>query len=132
MSSATKDNLLKTALVLFGITFCLVYPLAIVWPSGWMWHGGEGAYYFQMICGLYAVLGIFLLLAARNPAAYTSLISFTIWSSVVHALIMAVQAIYDGHELGHLLGDVPALLIAAGVLGYLMPSAVRPSASMIR
>lgn len=114
---------------MFGIVFCMVYPLAIVWPSGWMWHGGEGQYYFQMICGLYVVLGGYLILAARNPAAYTSLISFTIWSSVVHASIMAVQAIYDGHELGHLVGDVPALLIAAGVLGYLMPSAVRPTIS---
>lgn len=131
MSSASKDKLLKIALVLFGIIFCLVYPLAMVWPSGWQWHGGEGPYYFQMICGLYAVLGIFLVLAARNPVAYTSLISFTIWSSVVHASIMAVQSIYDGHEIGHLLGDVPALLIAAGVLAYLMPSAIKPSASNI-
>lgn len=131
MSSASKDSLLKIALVLFGIIFCLVYPLAIVWPSGWRWHGGEGPYYFQMICGIYAVLGIFLILAARNPAAYTSLISFTIWSSVVHALIMAVQSLYDGHEIGHLLGDVPALLIAAGVLAYLMPSAINPLASKI-
>ena len=130
MNSASKDKLLKIALVLFGIIFCLVYPLAMVWPSGWMWHGGEGPYYFQMICGIYAVLGIFLILASRHPAAYTSLISFTIWSSVVHAAIMAVQAIHDGHETGHLLGDVPALLIAAGALGYLMPSAIKPSASM--
>jgi hypothetical protein len=45
---------------------------------------------------------------------------------------MAVKAVYDGHELGHLLGDVPALLVAAGVLAYLMPSAVRPSAAMSR
>lgn len=130
MGSASKDRLLKSALVVFGIVFCLVYPLAMVWPSGWRWHGGEGPYYFQMICGIYAVLGIFLVRAARNPAAYTSLISFTIWSSVVHALIMAVQSLYDGHEIGHLLGDVPALLIAAGVLAYLMPSAIKPSASM--
>jgi hypothetical protein len=53
--------------------------------SGWIWHGGQGAYYFQMICGIYAVLGIYLITAARNPGANRSLISFTIWSSVVHA-----------------------------------------------
>ena len=94
----------------------LIYPLGLVWPAGWVWHGGEGIYYLQMICGIYAVLGIFLIAAARNPAENRSLISFTIWSSVVHAAIMAVQALSDGLEHGHLVGDVPALLLVAGVL----------------
>jgi hypothetical protein len=64
-------------------------------------------------------LGAFLIAAARNPSENRSLISFTVWSSVVHAGIMAIQAIYDGHELGHLVGDVPALLLVAVVLWYL-------------
>lgn len=125
MATATNDALLKTALKTFGVIFCLVYPLGLLWPSGWIWHGGHGQYYFQMICGIYAVLGVFLFLAARDPAQHRSLISFTIWSSVVHAAIMAVQAIYDGHEIGHLVGDVPALLVVAAVFAYLMPEARR-------
>ncbi len=129
MSTIRNEGLLKISMIAIGAVFCLVYPLAQVWPSGWMWHGGHGAYYFQMICGIYATLGIFLILASRNPAAHTSLISFTIWSSVVHAVIMAFQVFHDGkHEWGHLLGDVPALLLVAIVLGYLMPSAARPPA----
>ena len=75
----------------------------------------EGTYYFQMICGIYAVLGIFLIAAARNPAANRSLIAFTIWSSVAHAAIMAAQAFSDSQEHGHLVGDVPALLVAAAM-----------------
>jgi hypothetical protein len=63
----------------------------------------------------------FLLVASRNPAAHTSLIWFTVWSSVVHAVIMAVQALTDGAERGHLLGDVPALLVVAIVLAALTP-----------
>jgi hypothetical protein len=122
MDEAARDRLLRIALVVFGIAFLLVYPMSIVWPSGWVWHGGEGRYYFQMICGIYAVLGVFLILAAREPASYRSLISFTVWSSVVHALIMAAQAVGDRHETGHLIGDVPALLIAAAVLWYLSPA----------
>lgn len=122
MNPADKDKYLKIALRLFGVTFLLVYPLAMVWPSGWVWHGGGGVYYFQMIVGIYAVLGIFLIIAANNPSAHRSLISFTVWSSVVHALIMAVQAIGDEHETGHLVGDVPALLIVAVVLWYLSTS----------
>ena len=84
-------------------------------------------YYFQMIVGIYAVLGIFLILAANNPAEHRSLISFTVWSSVVHALIMAAQAFGDESERGHLVGDVPALLLVAAVLAYLSPR--RPKAT---
>jgi hypothetical protein len=53
------------------------------------------------------------------------LISFTVWSSVVHAGIMAAQSIYDGHETGHLIGDVPALLLVAAVLWFLSPAKQR-------
>jgi hypothetical protein len=119
MDSAVRDKALRLFLRLFGLVFLLVYPLGLVWPSGWVWHGGEGRYYLQMICGIYFVLGIYLIRAANDPRAHASLISFTIWSSVVHALIMAAQAVSDGHELGHLAGDVPALLLVAVVLGVL-------------
>ena len=66
-----------------------------------------------MIRGIYAVLGIYLITAARNPGKNRSLISFIIWSSVVHAAIMGTQALYDSREYGHLVGDVPALLLVA-------------------
>jgi len=52
--------------VAFGAIFFLIYPLGLVWPSGWLWHGGEGKYYLQMICGVYAVLGAFLIAAGIN------------------------------------------------------------------
>ncbi len=121
MNPAAKDKGLKISLIAFGIIFFLIYPLGIFWPSGWVWHGGEGAYYLQMIAGIYAVLGAFLIIAAKNPDAHRSLILFTIVSSVVHAAIMAVQAINDQHEHGHLVGDVPALVLVAAVLWYFLP-----------
>jgi Family of unknown function (DUF6632) len=122
MNNETRERYMKLALAVFGVVFLLIYPLSLLWPSGWVWHGGEGTYYLQMICGIYAVLGIFLIAAARNPAENRSLISFTIWSSVVHAAIMAVQALSDSREYGHLVGDVPALLLVAGVLWFLSPT----------
>jgi uncharacterized protein DUF6632 len=122
MNESTRDMLLKAALIVFGAVFFMVYPLSLIWPSGWVWHGGQGQYYFQMICGIYAVLGAFLINAARNPSQHRSLIWFTIWSSIVHALIMAIQSISDVHERGHLLGDVPALLLVALVFWLLLPS----------
>ncbi len=125
MDDYTKEKYLKIALVVFGVVFLLIYPLGLIWPSGWIWHGGQGSYYLEMICGVYAVLGIFLIAAARNPAANRSLIAFTIWSSVVHAAIMAAQALSDTHEHSHLVGDVPALLLLAAVLWLLSPKGER-------
>ena len=121
MDDVTRERFLKIALVAVGAIFFTIYPLSLIWPSGWQWHSGHGQYYLQMICGVYAVLGAYLIAAARNPAEHRSLISFTIWSSIVHAGIMAVQAAFDGHEIGHLVGDVPALLLVAAVLWYLSP-----------
>lgn len=71
--------------------------------------------------GIYATLGVFLLFAARNPETHTTLIWFTVWSSVVHGGIMAVLAFGDSTEHGHLVGDVPALFIIAAVLAVLTP-----------
>ena len=129
MNPADKEKFLKLALRLFGVIFILVYPLGLVWPSGWIWHGGEGQYYFQMIVGIYIVLGVYLILAANNPSQHRSLISFTIWSSVVHAAIMGVQAFGDESERGHLMGDVPALLLVAVVLWLLSPGMGRTARS---
>jgi hypothetical protein len=115
----TRTNLLKIALAVTGVAFLLIYPMGLIWPSGWVWHGGQGSYYLQMICAVYVVLGGFLIAAARNPVAYRSVISFTVWSSVAHGVVMGLQAMGDGHEMGHMLGDVPALLLVALVLGLL-------------
>ncbi|MEK6541246.1 MAG: DUF6632 domain-containing protein [Pseudomonadota bacterium] len=116
------NGLLKIALIAFGSVFCLVYPLAIIWPLGWAWHEGSPAssHYFMMIVGVYATLGVFLIRAAGNPSAHRSLIGFTIWSSVVHAGIMTAQSMNNPMHQGHLLGDVPALVLVAIVLGVLM------------
>src|SRR5690349_6766658 len=60
---------LRTALVVFGLVFIFaVYPLTMLWPSGWTWGQGH-SHYLTMIIGVYATLGVFLLLAARNPEA---------------------------------------------------------------
>ena len=71
--------------------------------------------------GVYATLGVFLVLAAKNPLEHASLIWFTVWSSLVHGGIMLVQALVDETDRMNLIGDVPALLLVAIVLGYLMP-----------
>jgi hypothetical protein len=82
---------------------------------------GHTPHYLQMILGVYATLGIFLLIASRKPLANLSLIWFTVWSSVVHAGIMAAQSLANPEHRGHLLGDIPALLVVAAVFAVLTP-----------
>ncbi|MCP3960340.1 MAG: hypothetical protein GY719_21055 [bacterium] len=122
MSEDQKLKFLRIALYVFGAIFIAgIYVMMMwVWPSGWGWTPRQPEYE-QMIMGVYATLGVFLIRAAKDPLAHASLIWFTVWSSVVHGGIMAVQAIVDPTERANLLGDVPALFLVAIVLGVLMP-----------
>ncbi|MGB7617467.1 MAG: DUF6632 domain-containing protein [Pseudolabrys sp.] len=121
MSDANRTLYLRIALVVIGLTFVFgIYPLGIVWPSGWTWGHGH-SHYAMMIVSIYATLGVFLLIASRNPDAHKSIIWFTLWSSLVHGGVMAVQSFNDATEHGHLVGDVPALFLIAIILGILMP-----------
>jgi len=122
MSEANRIKYLRIALLLVGVIFIFgVYTLILVWPSGWSWHTGHTPHYLQMILGVYATLGIFLLFASRKPLANLSLIWFTVWSTIVHAGIMGAQALANPQHIGHLWGDVPALFVLAGVLALLTP-----------
>ncbi len=91
-----RERALQVVLTLVGLIFLVgVYPLMMfVWPSGWRWQPHQPEYE-QMILGVYATLGIFLLIASRRPAENRSLIAFTAWSSLVHAGIMTVQALHE-------------------------------------
>ncbi|MGO4326062.1 DUF6632 domain-containing protein [Cupriavidus sp. 2TAF22] len=120
MTDNARLRLLRIALVVVGAVALALYPLMVLWPSGWAWHSGYSDYPL-MIVGIYATLGVFLILAARDPLRHLSLIWFTVWSSLVHGGIMAVEALASVHQRGHLLGDVPGLLIAAAVLAVLTP-----------
>lgn len=125
MSEADRIKYLRVVLIAVGLAFIVgIYSLIIVWPSGWAWHADHSQslpHYLQMILGVYATLGVFLLMASRNPLEHLSLIWFTVWSSVVHAGIMAAQALANPEHVAHLWGDVPALLVIAAVLAFFTP-----------
>jgi hypothetical protein len=79
-----RERVLKVVLVVLGLLFCAaVYPLMLMAKQ-------DPA--LAMMMSLYATLGVFLLLASRNPPAHRSLIAFAAWSSFAHASVMAVQA----------------------------------------
>lgn len=101
-----RERALKVVLVLVGLLFvALVYPLT-------MFLRREPA--LAMMLSLYVTLGIFLLLAARNPSAHRSLIAFTAWSSFAHAAVMALQAFQNVIARSELYGV--AVLIAIGLV----------------
>jgi hypothetical protein len=121
MSVERDSQALRIVLIVVGLIFLFgVWVLMRVWPSGWQWQPSQPEYE-QMIMGVYATLGVFLLLAAREPRKHRSLILFTAWSSIVHAGIMGLQAIRDTAERGHLIGDVPALASVGILLIILAP-----------
>jgi hypothetical protein len=125
MSEVERVNYLKLALRLVGaIAVFGFYPLTVFWPSGWAWSSGRSAY-LERIIAIYATLGVFLLIAARDPNRHVGLVSFAIWSSIIHGGVMAVQSLQDPMHFHHLYGDVPALFIIATVLAFLSPQAFR-------
>ena len=115
-----KRRYLQIALVLIGGLFLPLYPLMQLWPSGWVWLPRQHEYE-QMMIGVYATLGIFLIWASHRPEEHLSLIWFTFCSSLIHGSIMGIQAVIDSAEYGHLKGDVAALFIAVALLGWLTP-----------
>jgi hypothetical protein len=115
-----RERALKVVLVLVGLLF-LAGVYLLIQPNQ--------SEVLQMMLGVYATLGIFLLLASRNPSANHSLIAFAAWSSLVHADIMAVQALHDVSERGHLLGGVFLFVIVGVLLLVLAPAKLRVAAS---
>lgn len=125
MTDVERLKYLKLALRVVGIIATVgFYPLTVFWPSGWAWSSGRSEY-LEMITAIYATLGVFLLIASRNPNQHLGLVSFAIWSSIVHGAVMAVQSVQNPMHVHHLHGDVPALFVIAAVLGFLSPQAFR-------
>ncbi|HKV79612.1 MAG TPA: DUF6632 domain-containing protein [Candidatus Sulfotelmatobacter sp.] len=84
-----REGALKTLLVLLGLFFVAgVYPLITLVRSAWQANNEDAT---PMMLSLYVALGIFLLMAVRNPSAHRSLIAFTAWSSFAHAAVMTAM-----------------------------------------
>jgi len=104
-----RERALKVVLVMVGLLFCAgVYPLTLMVKQ-------EPA--LSMMMSLYVTLGIFLILAARNPSAHRSLIAFAAWSSFAHATVMSVQAYLNFIARRELIGSAVFILIGVALIG---------------
>ena len=124
-----RERALKILLVLLGLFFVAgIYPLMTSVRSAWQANNEDAT---PMMLSLYVTLGVFVLLAARNPSANRSLIAFTAWSSFAHGAVMAVMAVHvtSAREgllmVGALLGVIGVALI---VLAPAKPPGERASA----
>jgi FtsH-binding integral membrane protein len=132
MSNHTKNQLLRAVLVATGLIFIFgIGALMRLWPAGFAWTPGQSEYELMFVA-VYATLGVFLLLASRAPERHRSLILFAGWSSVVHGLVMAGQALVDASERTHMVGDVPALVLIGAALLVLTPKATPASVDELR
>jgi peptidoglycan/LPS O-acetylase OafA/YrhL len=124
-----RERALKVVLVLVGLIFSAgVYPV-----TKSLLHQNPSMYTFDMMLSLYVALGIFLLIAVRNPSANRSLIAFTAWSCFAHAAVMAVTSFSKGGYRGDIWG-VPVLVIIGLALIVLAPakeSSERVSAAVV-
>lgn len=103
-----QERALKVVLVLAGLLFCAaVYPLMLMAKE-------DPA--LAMVMSLYATLGVFLLLASRNPSAHRILIVFAAWSSFAHATVMGVQAYLGFIARRELFGVVTFIVIRVALI----------------
>jgi FtsH-binding integral membrane protein len=103
-----RKRVLRVSLVLIGIIFtALIYPMAMFFKQ-------EPA--LAMMLSVYVTLGIFLLMASRDPAANRSLIAFTAWSSLAHAALMSTQAMLNFIARGELIGSAVLVVIGVGLI----------------
>ena len=108
-----RERALKIVLVLVGLLFTAgVYPLI-----GSLLHPADSDSGDTMMLSLYFALGIFLLIAARNPSAHRSLIAFAAWSSFSHAVTMSIQGIeIASQRVGFLIGSAVLVVIGAALI----------------
>src|SRR5262245_22797600 len=117
-----RERALKVVMVLVGLLFIAsIYPVvtSLRQPS----QSDQGD---TMMLSIYFTLGIFLLIAVRNPLANRSLIFFAAWSSFAHAAVMAAMAYRGANDRRGLLVAAIAFVIVGLPLLLLAP---RPTAS---
>ena len=119
--TSKRERALQVGLVVLGLLTpgANIYPLVTSFVAGLRPTGGTTAPMFYTIL---ATLGVFLVLAARNPSAHRSLIAYTVWSSFAHTAVMALMAIQLPTKRGELLAGVAVTGLGAVLLFVLARS----------
>jgi hypothetical protein len=109
----SRERALKIVLVVVGLLFSAgVYPLI-----GSLLHAADSDTGDTMMLSLYIALGIFLLIAVRNPSAHRSLNAFVAWSSFAHAVAVSILGLeIPNQRVGFLIGSVVLVVIGVALI----------------
>src|SRR5947207_16025016 len=101
-ATSNRERAVKVVLVVLGLSTIVanIYPLVTSFLAGLRPTAGTTAPMFWTIL---ATLGVFLVLAARNPSAHRSLIAYTVWSSFAYTAVMALMAIQFPRQSGEII-----------------------------
>lgn len=133
----TADRLLRWSLLFGGLFLIVALPFVIyAFPDAWRWQP-YNVMYEHMIIAIYMVMGVFMVLAWRDPHGYGSFIWFSVSANFAHGTVMLVDALRHPAEHANLYGDIPAIFLASGFVGLLawraqVPLASRPRANRER
>ena len=86
-----RERTLQVVLVVVGVFYSIWGYLLFdaLWHSSWL-NGHNDV--LPMFLSLNTVLGVFLLLAVKQPAKHRSVIAYGAWSSLAHAFTMLIQS----------------------------------------
>jgi hypothetical protein len=114
------DTLLRWSLIVGGLFS--IFGLSLMFrsfPDGWCWLPRNTSYE-HMILAIYAVMGVFMLLAARRPRAWGGFLWFTVAANLAHAAVMLVDGLRVPADHANLTGDIPALFALTAWLAFLL------------
>src|SRR5438874_12243440 len=118
-----RERVLKIVLIIVGLLF-----IATIYPLFFLVRNDET---LQMMLSLYVTLGVFLVLASRNPSAHRSLIAFAAWSSFAHASTMSILGLeIPEQRVGFLVGSGILVVIGVALIALAPANSVRERASL--
>jgi hypothetical protein len=132
LTETTRTRLLKIVLRVWGMASIAIFGFIFI---GYAMHAnafrpGAGLHWAvwddlpghvaMMLASIYLTWSVFLLLAARRPADYTSFLSFTMWANLVHGVVMVPGAFEHGYH-SKFLTDIPWILLLSAAIYLLRP-----------
>jgi hypothetical protein len=125
-----KERLTQIVLVVVGlVNLAPSYFLYMdLWHSSWLLEQkGEVG---PMFLSFFIPVGVFLLLAARRPSEYRSMIALAAWWNISHGTVMAIQTVEAHiHGVHRDFTDVIVTIVIGGVLLALLPARQEAAAS---
>lgn len=125
-----RQRALKIVLVLFGLIFlAALIPLTMS-----LWARNRADAGTPMLMSFYVALGVFLLLAVRNPSAHRSLIAYAGWANLAHGTVMLIQRFQFPGDRDLQFGSITVIVIGAILLAVVpkkQPVAEKTSAAAV-